>query len=74
MDKGTKQMNEALIRNMIRNCFYQYHYTKETLPLSESDYRQLLEAIWRMQRDQPDAELYELIEDVVYEFLTNSSI
>jgi hypothetical protein len=66
-------MNEALIKNMIRNCFYQYHYTKETLPLSESDYRQLLEEIWKMQRAQPDAELYELIEDAVYEFITNSS-
>ncbi|MFP3124428.1 YqzH family protein [Ectobacillus funiculus] len=66
-------MNEALIKNMIRNCFYQYHYTKETLPLSESDYRRLLEEIWKMQRDQPDAELYELIEDVVYEFITNSN-
>lgn len=66
-------MDEALIKNMIRNCFYQYHYTKETLPLSESDYRQLLEEVRRMQGDQPSAELYEIIEDAVYEFITNSN-
>lgn len=66
-------MNEALIRNMIRNCFYQYHYTKETLPLSESDYKQLLGEVQRMQRNQPNAELYEMIEDVVYEFITSSN-
>ncbi|MFX3658992.1 MAG: YqzH family protein [Ectobacillus sp.] len=62
-------MNEKLLRKMIRNCFYQYQYSEDTIPLSEEEYRQLIAQIKKLQTQQ-DAALYELIEDTVYEYIT----
>ncbi|MFD3447842.1 YqzH family protein [Microbacteriaceae bacterium 4G12] len=65
-------MENIFFKKMIQNCFYQYHYTKESLPLSEEDYEQLLANIEQARKEYPAIDLHEIVEDVVYEFLTTS--
>ncbi|MBO9129759.1 YqzH family protein [Bacillus sp. 165] len=63
-------MDETFVRKMIRNCFYQYNHTEESVPLSDKDYEVLFTKILALHRQSAETELHEIIEDVVYEYLT----
>jgi hypothetical protein len=63
-------MNEKFVRKMIRNCFYQYNHTEDTVPLSETDYELLLRKVLVLQKEANNTDLHEIVEDVVYEYLT----
>jgi urate oxidase len=64
-------MEKPLIEKMIRNCLYQYRHTEDSIPLTKGDYEQLYERILDTYKTG-DVDLYEIVEDVVYEYLTNN--
>ncbi|MDF2856093.1 MAG: hypothetical protein K0Q87_1944 [Neobacillus sp.] len=55
---------------MIKNCFRQYYSEVDSLPMSEKNLEELAYRIIQMKTEQPTANLYEVINDAVYEFLT----
>lgn len=59
-------MEKKLIYKMIRQCFQQYEHVA-----SDEDYEELYEQIIEKQTQEEPIALYELINDVVYEYLTN---
>ncbi|MEH7095106.1 YqzH family protein [Neobacillus vireti] len=63
-------MEKKLVVKMIKNCFKQYYET-DTLPVSEQDLAQLANRILERKKGEPTADLYEVVNDIVYEFLTN---
>lgn len=58
-------MEKKLIYKMIRQCFQQYEHEA-----SEEDYEKLYERVVK-EAEEAQVALYELINDVVYEYLTN---
>lgn len=63
-------MEQALIKKMIRQNLTQYHFVLEDNE-AKSVYTLLIERIQKRQ-DANDGELYEIIEDEVYTFITNT--
>jgi hypothetical protein len=59
-------MEKKLIYKMIRQCFQQYEHEA-----SEEDYQKLYDRIIEKKTQEEPITLYELINDVVYEYLTN---
>ncbi|WP_028399581.1 YqzH family protein [Ectobacillus panaciterrae] len=62
-------MDEKFLRKLIRNCFYQYQYSKDSIPLSENEYAELAEKVRQAHQDN-EADLRDLVEDAVYEYIT----
>ncbi|MFZ3588514.1 YqzH family protein [Bacillus sp. DJP31] len=63
-------MEKPFIEKMIRNCLYQYQHTVDSVPLSKNDYEELYEQILVLYK-QDNEDLHEIVQDVVYEYLTN---
>lgn len=59
-------MEKKLIYKMLRQCFQQYEHEA-----SEEDYEKLYERIVEEQAQEDQVPLFELINDAVYEYLTN---
>jgi hypothetical protein len=62
-------MEEKMLRKMLRNCFLQYGRNLDEDPLPEEDTAYVIEKITRDKTE--DTEWYEVVEDVVYSYLTN---
>jgi hypothetical protein len=63
-------MEKKFVVKMIENCFKQYGYSRESLPLSENDCEQLYQNVMDLIEEEPLSDLYTIINDVVYEYLT----
>ncbi|MEH7491909.1 YqzH family protein [Neobacillus niacini] len=63
-------MEKKLIIKMIKNCFKQYYSEVDSLPMSSNDLEVLAERIIQIKVEQPSVDLYEAVNDTVYEFLT----
>ena len=63
-------MDKKLLLKMIKNCFKQYYET-DSLPISEQDLDLLVKRIFQSKREEPAENLYEVVNDVIYEYLTN---
>jgi hypothetical protein len=63
-------MEKTLINKMIRNCLTQYGYGAASVPLSEQDYENLSDKILTIKAQETSEDLYAIIHDVVYEYLT----
>ncbi|MDC2863541.1 YqzH family protein [Bacillus sp. BP-3] len=61
-------MSEKLIEKMITKSFQQYQCT----PTSQEDYEMLIERIQSIISNNAEIDLYEAVEDVVYEYITLS--
>ncbi|WP_035429461.1 YqzH family protein [Bacillus sp. UNC322MFChir4.1] len=61
-------MNEKLIEKMITKSFQQY----QCAPTLQEDYKMLIERIQNILSSNTEVDLYEAIEDVVYEYITLS--
>ncbi|MDM5189843.1 YqzH family protein [Bacillus sp. DX4.1] len=61
-------MNEKLIGKMMIKSFGQY----QCKPISEKDYEVLIQSIKTMICTHPDIDVYEAIEDIVYEYITGT--
>jgi len=59
-------MEKKLVYKRLRQCFQQYEHEA-----SEEDYEKLYERIIEEQAKEEQIPLYELINDVIYEYLTN---
>ncbi|NHC42947.1 hypothetical protein G6549_23915 [Bacillus sp. MM2020_1] len=62
-------MDKKLVVKMIKNCFKQY-YVADFTPIGDKDLEELTNRILQLKEDEPAADLYEVINDTVYEFLT----
>ncbi|MBM7651529.1 YqzH family protein [Neobacillus cucumis] len=63
-------MEKKLVVKMINNCFKQYYET-DAIPISEQELVHLINRILKWKEDEPAADLYEIVNDVIYEYLTN---
>lgn len=55
---------------MIKNCFKQYYSEVDSLPMNSEDLEELADRIIQIKAEQPAVDLYEAVNDTVYEFLT----
>ncbi|MGG1675048.1 YqzH family protein [Neobacillus sp. NRS-1170] len=62
-------MEKKLVVKMIKNCFKQY-YEADSMPVDEKDLEVLVNRILQTKDEEPSADLYEVVNDMVYEFLT----
>lgn len=58
------------MRKMIRNCFIQYQHDLESVPLSEEDYIRMTAEITEILQREDDSDVFEVVNDVVYEYLS----
>lgn len=63
-------MEKKLIIKMIKNCFKQYYSEVDSLPMSSEDLEELAKRIIQIKTEQPNVDLYDAVNDTVYEFLT----
>ncbi|MGC4376459.1 YqzH family protein [Fictibacillus sp. Mic-4] len=63
-------MDDKLLEKMIKKSLLQYFGEFEEIPLSDKDYRNLVEKI-QDELPRKEEEIHMIIEDIVYEFLTN---
>ncbi|MED3561725.1 MULTISPECIES: YqzH family protein [Bacillus] len=63
-------MDKKLVIKMIRNCFKQYNAEADSLPMSDKELEKLYYQVLQTKTLEPEADLYEVINDTVYEFLT----
>ncbi|MBO1627917.1 YqzH family protein [Bacillus arachidis] len=59
-------MNEKLIEKMLAKSFRQY----QCKPVSKEDEEILIQNIQTLIHSEPHIDLYEAIEDIVYEYIT----
>ncbi len=62
-------MEDKILKKMLRRSFLQYGRNLDVDPLSEEDNIFLIKKITMDKTDE--SEWYEVVEDVVYSFLTN---
>ncbi len=65
-----KDVERNLFRKMIRNCFIQYQHDFHSIPLSEEEYEKLAEKVQKIINEDPKSDVYEAVNDVVYEYLS----
>jgi hypothetical protein len=63
-------MENKLLKKMIRNCFIQYQHDFDSIPLSEDDYEKMSEEVRRISEEDSSADVFEVVNDVVYEYLS----
>ncbi|WP_417899793.1 YqzH family protein [Bacillus haimaensis] len=63
-------MENKLLRKMIRNCFIQYQHDLESVPMSEEDYIRMTAEITEILQKEGDSDVFEVVNDVVYEYLS----
>lgn len=66
-----ENVDKKLLIKMIQQCFKQYGHDEESIPLTNKEYEELCNRILNKLEMEPETELYEWINDLVYEFLTN---
>lgn len=66
-----ENVDKKLLIKMIQQCFKQYGYDEESIPLTNKEYDGLCTRILHKLEIEPEIELYEWINDLVYEFITD---
>ncbi len=61
-------MEKKLIQKMVQKCFVQYRHD-ESLPFNQAEFEEIYEKIIEMKVEDPEADLHDIINDAVYEFL-----
>jgi len=61
-------MDKKLVVKMIKNCFKQY-YEANSMPIGDRDLEELVERILQTKKEDPATNLYEVVNDAVYEYL-----
>jgi YqzH-like protein len=67
---GSDAMDEKWLTKLIRNCLRQYGYDPESLPLNDSEWKQLREKILFAITNDEEMDVYEIVNDVIYEYIT----
>ncbi|MBB3867336.1 hypothetical protein JTI59_08020 [Parageobacillus toebii] len=63
-------MDEKWLKKLIRNCFLQYGHDTESLFLHDFEWKQLCEKILLEKTNHEDMDMYEIVHDVIYEYIT----
>ncbi|MBB5326288.1 hypothetical protein HNQ34_003422 [Anoxybacillus tepidamans] len=63
-------MNEKWLKKFVRNCLRQYGRDTEAFPLTDSEWADLYQNILLEKQTNPDMDIYEVVHDVVYEYVT----
>lgn len=63
-------MDKKLIYKMIENGFKQYDPDGDCLPINKSEMEKLYNRILEIKAEEPDIDLYEIVNDAIYEFVT----
>lgn len=63
-------MERNLVKKMIRNCFIQYQHDFESVPLNEEEYEKMAGEVNRLTSEDPALDVFEVVQDVVYEYLS----
>lgn len=63
-------MDKKLVLKMIKQNFKQYYRDLEVNPLSEEDSELLYNQVTKLKAET-NADLYDIVNDVIYEFLTD---
>jgi hypothetical protein len=66
--RGAIFMDKKFIRKMVQKCFVQYRHD-ESLPFGEAEFERIYEKIVECKKEEPEADLHDIINDAVYEFL-----
>ena len=61
-------MDKRLVVKMIKNCFKQY-YEGDSTPIGDKDLEELVERILQTKKEEPAMNLYEVVNDTIYEYL-----
>jgi len=61
-------MDKKLIRKMVQKCFVQYRHD-DSLPFREAEFEEFYQKIVELKKEDPEADLHDIINDAVYEFL-----
>ncbi|WML30789.1 YqzH family protein [Neobacillus sp. OS1-32] len=61
-------MEKKFIVKMIQNCFKQY-YEEDSIPIGNQELEQLANRILSIKQEEPATNLYEVVNDIVYEFM-----
>jgi hypothetical protein len=69
-DGEVRKMDKKFILKMVKHSFKQYHWDLEVDPLQEKEFEQLYEQIILI-KEQTNADLHDIVNDVIYEYLTN---
>jgi hypothetical protein len=69
-DGEVRKMDRKFILKMVQHSFKQYHRDLEIDPLPEIEFVQLYEQI-SLIKEKTNADLRDIVNDVVYEYLTN---
>lgn len=64
-------VEKLFIEKMIENCFKQYGSDMELLPIDAQEMELLYYQVLWGKEAEPEADLYEIVNDAVYEFLTS---
>ncbi|CAM3797238.1 YqzH family protein [Mesobacillus zeae] len=64
-------MDRSYIEKMVRKCFLQYSYERDSMPLSGEDLEKIFGKIEKTRGEDPGADLIDIINDAVYEYLSN---
>lgn len=64
------RLNEKWLKKLIRNCFLHYKHDVELFPLTDSEWHELCTKIILEKQKHPTIDLYEIVHDVVYDYLT----
>ncbi len=59
------------MEKLVRKCFLQYSHEREALPLTEKQLETMLAKIEKAREETPDVSLNDIVNDVVYDFLTD---
>ncbi|WP_027407686.1 YqzH family protein [Anoxybacteroides tepidamans] len=63
-------MNEKWLKKFVRNCLLQYGRDVDEFPFTESEWADLSHKIILEKQKQPNSDLYEIVHDILYEYLT----
>lgn len=65
-------VDEKLFIKMIDRSLSHYYPEAESLCISESEYKHLVQMMMERKKCDPSLDLYEIAEDIVYDYLTRS--
>jgi hypothetical protein len=63
-------MEKKFIIKLITNCFSQYEYERDLLDVNVEDLEEMYIEVLKEKEEEPASSLHDIVNDVVYEYLT----
>jgi len=64
------RLDEKWLKKLVQNCLRQYGRDTEAFPLTDSEWADLYQNIVLENETHPEMNVYEIVHDVVYEYMT----